>query len=97
MAGFDRVGESGMYIMGEVLERFEREAAAFCGTRYALGVGNGSDALFLSLKALGIGPGDEVITCPNSFIATAWTIAATGAIPVFVDAGDDYNIDIHLI
>jgi len=97
MAEFDRIGQSGMYIMGETLERFEKEAAAFCGTRYALGVANGSDALFLALKALGVGAGDEVITCPNSFIATTWTIAAVGARPVFVDARDDYNIDVDLL
>lgn len=97
MAEFDRVGQSGMYIMGETLERFEGEMAAFCGTRYALGVASGSDALFLSLKALGIGPEDEVITCPNSFIATTWTIVAAGARPVFVDVTDDYNIDVAQI
>jgi dTDP-4-amino-4,6-dideoxygalactose transaminase len=93
VAAFDRVGSSGMYIMGPELERFESEAAAFCGTRYALGVADGSAALFLSLKALGIGPGDEVITCPNSFIASAWVIVAAGAKPVFADAAEDYNID----
>lgn len=93
VAAFDRVGTSGMYIMGPELERFEAEAAAFCGTRYALGVADGSAALFLSLKALDIGPGDEVITCPNSFIASAWVIVAAGAKPVFADAGEDYNID----
>jgi dTDP-4-amino-4,6-dideoxygalactose transaminase len=97
MAEFDRVGSSGMYIMGETLQNFEEEIARFCGTRYALGVANGSDALFLSLKALGIGTGDEVITSPNSFIATAWTIVATGAKPVFVDASDDYNMDVAQI
>jgi dTDP-4-amino-4,6-dideoxygalactose transaminase len=90
---FERVGASGIYIMGEELERFEQEAAAYCGTRFALGVANGSDALFLILKALGIGSGDEVVTCPNSFIATAWVIVAAGARPVFVDAAEDYNID----
>jgi len=94
---FDRVGRSGMYIMGQELERFEAEAAAFCGTRHGLGVANGSDALFLILKALGIGPGDEVITCPNSFIASAWVIVAAGAKPVFVDAADDFNIDPGLL
>lgn len=97
VAAFERVGKSGMYIMGPELERFEAEAAAFCGTRYALGVANGSDALFLVLKALGIGAGDEVITCPNSFIASAWVIVAVGAKPVFVDAADDYNIDANKI
>jgi len=94
---FDRVGRSGMYIMGQELERFESEAAEFCGTRYALGVANGSDALFLILKALGVGAGDEVITCPNSFIASAWVIVAANAKPVFVDAADDYNIDPDLL
>lgn len=93
VAAFDRVGTSGMYIMGPELERFEEEAAAFCGTRYALGVADGSAALFLSLKALGIGSGDEVITCPNSFIASAWVIVAAGAKPVFADTAEDYNID----
>jgi dTDP-4-amino-4,6-dideoxygalactose transaminase len=92
-AAFERVGASGIYIMGEELERFEAEAAAYCGTRFALGVANGSDALFLALKALGIGSGDQVITCPNSFIATTWVIVAAGATPVFVDAAPDYNID----
>ena len=93
VAAFERVGASGMYIMGEELERFESAAAIYCGTRHALGVANGSDALFLVLKALGIGAGDEVITCPNSFIASAWVIVAAGAKPVLVDAGEDYNID----
>ena len=78
-AAFRRVGASGIYIMGEELERFEAEAARYCGTKHALGVANGSDALFLALKALGIGKGDEVVTCPNSFIATAWVIVAAGA------------------
>ena len=63
---FDSIGNSGVYIMGPELERFEHDAALFCGTRYALGVANATDALFLALKALGIGIGDEVITCPNS-------------------------------
>lgn len=97
VAAFERVGESGMYILGEELERFEAEAAAYCGTRYALGVANGSDALFLALKALGVGPGDEVITCPNSFIASAWVIVAARAKPVFVDAAEDFNIDVQRI
>lgn len=94
---FDRVCSSGTYVLGETLDRFERQVADFCEVRYAVGVANGSDALFLSLKALGIGPGDEVITCPNSFIATAWTIVAAGARPVFVDVTDDYTIDPTLL
>jgi dTDP-4-amino-4,6-dideoxygalactose transaminase len=97
ISAFDRVGRSGVYILGDELARFEEQAAAFCEVPYALGVGNGSDALFLALKALGIGPGDEVITCPNSFIATAWVIVATGAKPVFVDVGEDMNMDPALL
>jgi dTDP-4-amino-4,6-dideoxygalactose transaminase len=97
IAAFDRVGRSGVYILGEELARFEREAAAYCEVPYALGVGNGSDALLLALKALDIGPGDEVITCPNSFIATAWVIVAAGAHPVFVDVGTDGNMNPELL
>lgn len=87
------VGRSGIYIMGERLESFEQNAAAFCGTKHCLGVADGSDALFLVLKALDIGPGDEVITAANSFIASAWVIAAVGAKPVLVDVCDDLNLD----
>jgi dTDP-4-amino-4,6-dideoxygalactose transaminase len=93
LAAMDRVCKSGAYVLGEDVARFEEEIAEYCGTRRALGVANGSDALMLSMKALGIGSGDEVITAPNSFIASAWTIAAVGAKPVFADVGDDYNID----
>lgn len=87
------IGRSGTYIMGEHLENFENDAAAFCNVKHCIGVGNGSDALFLVLKAMGIGPGDEVITAANSFIATVWVIVATGAKPVLVDVGEDFNID----
>jgi dTDP-4-amino-4,6-dideoxygalactose transaminase len=94
---FDRIGRAGIYIMGDTLERFEAEAAAYCEVPFALGVASGSDALFLILKALDIGPGDEVVTCPNSFVATAWVIIAAGARPVFVDVTEDYNIDPDLL
>jgi dTDP-4-amino-4,6-dideoxygalactose transaminase len=90
----DRVGRSGSYILGNEVQRCEEAVAAFCGTRYALGVANCTDALTLSLKAVGVGPGDEVITAPNSFVASAGAIAAAGAKPVFADVGDDYNIDV---
>ena len=73
---------------GPVVAEFEEEFAAFCRTRYAIGVGSGTEALWLSLLALGIGPGDEVITVPNSFMATAEAITYCGARPVFVDVDE---------
>src|SRR6266478_8554598 len=75
---FDRaiheVIESSAFAGGPFVERFEEEFASFCGSSYAIGVGNGTDALWLALLALGIGEGDEVITVPNTFIATAEAI-----------------------
>ncbi|PIP17113.1 MAG: transcriptional regulator [Candidatus Portnoybacteria bacterium CG23_combo_of_CG06-09_8_20_14_all_37_13] len=89
-----RVLESGNFIGGEEVEGFENEMAKFCGTKYAVGVNSGTDALFLSLKALGINEGDEVITTPFTFIATAEIIANCGAKPVFVDIDPKtFNID----
>ena len=93
LSAVDRVISSGMYILGEEVETFEAAFARYCGTRFAVGVANGTDALVLAMKALGIGPGDEVITAPNSFLASASSIALTGARPVFADVRDDLNID----
>ena len=76
---------SGKYVMGPMLAKFEKELAAYVGTKYAVGVGNGTDAIWLSLMALGIGPGDEVITHPNTFFATAEAIWIVGATAIFVD------------
>jgi dTDP-4-amino-4,6-dideoxygalactose transaminase len=77
--------ESGQYVMGPMLKKFEGELAAYHGTKFAVGVGNGTDAIWLALMALGIGPGDEVITHPNTFFATAEAIWIAGATAVFVD------------
>jgi dTDP-4-amino-4,6-dideoxygalactose transaminase len=90
---FLEVGRSGNYIMGERLESFECKAAEFLEVSHVIGVADGSSALFMILKALGVGPGDEVITATNSFIASAWVIVAAGAKPVFADVSDDFNID----
>ena len=79
LEAFDQISRSGHYVFGPHLQEFEENFAEYTGSKYALGVANGSDALYLSMKALGIGSGDEVITAPNSFIASAWTIANTGA------------------
>jgi len=85
--------DSGQFILGDALSQFENSFARLCGTKYALGVANGTDALFLSMIALGIGEGDEVITAPNSYLASASSIYLAGAIPVFADVRDDLNID----
>jgi dTDP-4-amino-4,6-dideoxygalactose transaminase len=77
--------ESSNYVMGPMLKQFESELAAFHGTKFAIGLGNGTDAIWLALMALGIGPGDEVITHPNTFFATAEAIWIAGATAVFVD------------
>src|SRR4029077_18358870 len=77
--------ESGQYVMGPMLKKFEGELAAYHGTKYAIGTGNGTDSIWLALMALGIGPGDEVITHPNTFFATAEAIWIAGATAVFVD------------
>ncbi len=89
----DELFQSGDFILGNELKQFEKDFASYCGCKYAIGVANGTDALFLVMKALGIGEGDEVITAPNSFLATAGSVISAGATPVFADVRDDYNID----
>src|SRR5512139_3993371 len=84
-ANMQEVLESGQYVMGPMLKRFEKELAAYHGAKFAIGVGNGTDALWLSFMALGIGPGDECITTTNTFFATAEAIWIAGATAVFVD------------
>ncbi len=83
----------GDFTLGKEVQQFEAQFAKAIGTKFAVGVNSGTDALFLSLKALGIGAGDEVITMASTFIATAGAIAASGAKPVFVDCNDEYVID----
>lgn len=84
-AAIERVVRSGCFILGEEVAAFEREFAAYCGTAHAVGTSSGQAALHLALVVLGIGPGDEVITTPFTFFATAAAIRQTGARPVFVD------------
>jgi len=91
---FERVVRRGSFVgAGAEIERLEARLAAYCGTREAVALNSGTDALFLALKVAGIGPGDEVITPPNSFIASTAVIVHLGARPVFVDVLPDQNID----
>ncbi len=93
-----RVLDRGWYIGGEEVEAFEVEWAAYCEANHAVGVGNGLDALYLALKALGVGPGDEVIVPSNTYIATWLAVSHSGATPVPVEPDEHtYNIDPGLI
>jgi dTDP-3-amino-2,3,6-trideoxy-4-keto-D-glucose/dTDP-3-amino-3,4,6-trideoxy-alpha-D-glucose/dTDP-2,6-dideoxy-D-kanosamine transaminase len=83
----------GDFTLGREVDRFEDEFASLAGTRHAVGVGSGTDALLLSLKALGLDKGDEVVTTPYTFFATVGAIVTAGARPVFADIRADYNID----
>jgi dTDP-4-amino-4,6-dideoxygalactose transaminase len=93
----DRVFSTGRFVLGAEVERFEERFAKLCGAEYAISVANGTDALVLALRAYGIGEGDEVITAPNSFVASAAAIVAVGGRPVFVDVGSDQNMDPDLL
>ena len=95
---FADVYSNNWFIMGKELEAFEEEYAAYCGTKYVIGCGNGLDALYLILEAMGIGKGDEVIVPSNTYIATALAVSRTGALPVFVEPVENtYTIDPELI
>jgi dTDP-4-amino-4,6-dideoxygalactose transaminase len=93
LSAVERVFRHGRIVLGPEVGELEEAVAKHCGRRYGVGVSSGTDALFFALKALDLGPGDEVITTSLSWIATANAIAMTGATPVFADIRDDLNID----
>lgn len=93
-SAYKRVLESASFILGSELREFEQEFAAYCGVRHCIGVANGLDALFITLKAMGIGPGDEVIVPSNTYIATWLAVSYAGATPVPVEPDSrTYNLD----
>lgn len=96
-AAINEVIASSRFVLGKYVEDFEKEFAAKLGVKHCIGVGNGTDALVVVLKMLGIGAGDEVITAANTFIATSEAISLVGAKPVFVDHDEYYTIDKGLI
>lgn len=97
-AAISAVIDTNAYAGGPFVARFEEEFAAYCGSRFSVGVGNGTDALWFSLLALGVQPGDEVITVPSTFMATAEAISFCGARPVFVDIdAQTYTLDASLL
>ena len=97
-AAMDEVLDATAFINGPAVRAFEASAAQYLGVKHAVGLNSGTDALVIGLRALGIGPGDEVITSPFSFFATAESISTVGATPVFVDIdGESFNIDVSLI
>jgi len=89
LSAIEEVLESGWLILGEKVKAFETAYSVYCQTKYGIGVANGTDAIFLALKALGVGAGDEVITVSNTAIPTVSAIVSTGATPVFVDINED--------
>lgn len=97
LRAIERVIDHGQFVLGKEVEELEKRFSEMCGARFSVAVNSGTDALILSLRALHIGAGDEVITVSNSFVATASSIYLAGATPVFVDIRDDLNIDPGLI
>jgi len=97
LACVELVFRIGRFVEGPKIIELEQALAAYAGVNEAVALGSGTDALIFALQVLGIGPGDEVLTAPNSFIASAAAIVLVGARPVFVDVADDMNIDVNLI
>jgi len=96
-AVFKKIMSAGDFILRKDVDEFERKIASYVGTKYAIGVNSGTDALYLSARALGFGPGDEVITTAHTFVATVGAIVQCGAKPVLLDLGKDFNIDVDQI
>jgi len=93
----DRVISSGRVILGNEVNELEKEIANYVGVKHAIGVSSGTDALVISIKALGIGPGDFVITTPYTFFATASCVVRNGATPIFLDVDETYNLDLDQV
>ena len=97
LADWEKLILSSEFTLGSYVEGFEKKFAEFIGCKHVIGTNTGTDALILALKAIGIGPGDEVISVPITFYATIGAIVAVGARPVFVDIDDRYQMDVNLI
>ena len=98
LAAVEKVLNSGSLIQGDSVRGFEQAFAQYCGVAHGVGVGNGTDAIFLALKALDVNAGDEVITVANTAVPTVSAIVAAGAVPVFVDIlPDTYLMDVSAI
>src|SRR5207244_1865303 len=97
-AALDRVVADSTFILGPAVERFERQFADYVGVGHCVGLNNGTSALHLALLASGVGPGDEVITTPHTWISTTWAISYVGATPVYVDIDPvTFTLDPHLV
>lgn len=97
-AAIEAVLPTGRYVLGPNVSAFEEEFAAYCHSRFSIGISSGTEALHLALEALGIGPGDEVITVSNTYVATAFAVSYTGATPVFVDVDPrTFNMTAELV